>query len=89
MVTIVQTGRAIAFQPFERRQLQREGLWNGAPVVDGVTQRRYRLVILGAPGTPLCAERWGPELLDAVSRHYRPVLHAGNLVAYEPVELHR
>jgi hypothetical protein len=87
MVTIVQTGRAIAFQPFERRQLQREGLWNGAPVVDGLTRRRYRLVILGAPGTPLCAERWGPEILDAVSHHYRPVLHAGNLVAYEPVVL--
>ena len=57
-----------------------------SPVVAALEEQRYRLVILRAPDTRMCQERWGRAMLDVVARRYRPLLRAGDLVVYDPAD---
>jgi hypothetical protein len=84
MVTVVESGRRIEFQPFEMRQLERAGRWRPNALLAALCAKRYALVVLRQPDGALAAERWPPEMLDQLSRNYAPVLRAADLVAYRP-----
>jgi hypothetical protein len=84
MVTVVESGRRIEFQPFEMRQLERAGRWRPNALLAALCAKRYALVVLRQPDGALAAERWPPEMLDQLSRNYAPVLRAADLVAYAP-----
>jgi hypothetical protein len=85
MAVLVQEGRTLEYQPFERRQLAAAGLWHLAPIADLLEAQRFGLIVMKDPGTQVCEERWGRELLGVIARRYRPLLRAGDFVAYEPV----
>jgi len=84
MVTVVGAGRPLEYQPFELRQLEDAGRFSPSVIASGLARGRYPLVLLSEPGTPTCVERWGPEILGAVARHYVEACRAGRLVAYVP-----
>jgi|GEM_PF-4261387 len=76
-------GKPVWYNPFIMAELEREGLWDDAPVVAMIEQQQLPVVItLEVPdpqqridrGKGAGWDRWTPGMLDALSRRYRPVM---------------
>jgi trehalose/maltose transport system permease protein len=80
-----QTGRQIYLQPFEFTQLAREGVWDQAPLLRDIEERRFSLILIFAPPrTDLPSERWTPEMLARIREYYTLVETIGNRQVYRP-----
>lgn len=64
---IVLSGRSIYYEPFARRQLIDEGLWNPASFIDAIHRQDFAMILI----QPLLAkERWTREMLGAIETDY-------------------
>jgi len=84
MGMVVMSGQRLYFQPFEYRQLQTAGLWNGADLVSEVEQQKFPLMLLSNPGSDLFAERWSPAMAEAIDERYERTGRLGDVVLYRP-----
>ncbi len=79
-------GRPLEIQPFEVTQLALAGLWDQQPVLDGIHDKRYPLILVHYfPHYPVYRERWTPAMLDAINRSYRLTTVLADTGVYEPV----
>ncbi|MCL4505446.1 MAG: glycosyltransferase family 39 protein [Chloroflexi bacterium] len=65
---VVLNGHPLYYEPFARRQLIDAGLWNPAPFISDIRNRRFPLILLFRD---MRESRWTPEMLDAVYTSYR------------------
>jgi hypothetical protein len=72
MGLITLQGRHLYIQPFEVTQLANAGLWDQTPLIKGVRDKEFPLILIHYfPGAEVHKERWTPEMLSAVSQAYK------------------
>lgn len=81
---VVLAGQRLYFQPFEIQQLSIAGLWDPAPLVHEIRERKFPLILIQEPGSELCAERWAPSILAAIEENYAGIEQLNGLVVYRP-----
>ena len=74
------TGRPIDYQPFEMKQLSDSGVWDQTPFLAELASGKYPLILLYRPAQE---RRWTPEMLAAISAHYRYVNNFDQTIVYE------
>lgn len=76
--------RPIYYQPFEMKQLSDSGVWDQTPFLAELASGDYPLILMYRPaGSGVVQRRWTPEMLDAITRYYRPVDNFDQTVVYE------
>jgi len=79
-------GRPLYIQPFEVTQLALEKKWDQRPVLRGIEEKQYPLILIHYfPQYPVYKERWTPQMLDAIARFYRLVGMYADTGVYQPV----
>ncbi|HEY8151399.1 MAG TPA: hypothetical protein VIK51_20995 [Vicinamibacteria bacterium] len=81
MALIPLEGRAVAYQPFEMKQLAQAGLWDERPFVEYLRQRRFAVILRD---TRYMSARWTPAQLAAMDAHYEEVGHAAGSAILKP-----
>ena len=72
MGLITLQGRPLYIQPFEVTQLANAGLWDQTPLIEGIRDKEFPLILLHYfPGAEVYKERWTPEMLSAISQAYK------------------
>jgi hypothetical protein len=81
-------GKALAFQPFEFKQLVAGGVWDETPLIDALYDQGYALILLyDPPSWDSRRARWTQAQLDAIERNY---IQAGVLAhtrVYVPLDI--
>jgi hypothetical protein len=63
-------GRGIEFQPLEYRHLAAAGRWDATPLIAAIENRSFAAILLYQPRRgPGLADRWAPELRQAIFQH--------------------
>ena len=79
-------GRPLYIQPFEVTQLANAGLWDQTPLIEGIRDREFSLVLIHYfPEYPVYKERWTPEILAAIRHNYAPGHLLANTRVYRPL----
>jgi hypothetical protein len=76
--------RQLYFQPFEMTQLARSGLWDQSGFLSEIAEHKFALILISTPNPNLVADRWTPEMLQAISLHYQKVERIGFTDVYMP-----
>ncbi len=76
--------RPIYFQPFEMTQLARSGVWDQSGFLSEISEGKFGLILISTPNANLVADRWTPEMLQAIHSHYRQVDRIGFTIVYSP-----
>ncbi len=80
-------GRAIYFQPFTMTQLHHQGLWNQQGFLAQLDAKEFPLIVLERDARAINtegAERFSPEMRDAMIRNYRKKSQFDTYHLYEP-----
>ncbi|NOZ29516.1 MAG: hypothetical protein GXP39_15885 [Chloroflexi bacterium] len=78
-------GRPLYFQPFEFKQLAQAGIWDQRPFLDAISRGDFAVILIyDAPGWRSRRARWTPQMLRAISSHYRAVDRAAYTTVYRP-----
>jgi trehalose/maltose transport system permease protein len=73
-------GQPIYIQPFEITQLAESGLWDQTPFLKAIARREFPAILIFKVGSyDLHKARWTPEMLAAISQHYREVQEFGDV----------
>ena len=81
-------GQPLYLQPFEVTQLARDGVWDQGPFLRSLEQQEFALILIfRVTGFDLVEERWTPEMLDYIERHYYSSERIGN--QFDFVEVYR
>ncbi|MEE9127144.1 MAG: hypothetical protein V3U11_08385, partial [Planctomycetota bacterium] len=85
MGLLTRLGRPLQLQPFEMTQLASTGLWDPDLLNGPIERGEFPLVLVHyLPGTLVHQERWLPETLAVLRRHYRPTGMLAGSVIYRP-----
>ncbi|MFC2036598.1 hypothetical protein ACFLYD_01330 [Chloroflexota bacterium] len=84
MEMVVLAGQRIYLQPFECQQLQADGLWDPAPLLQEITTQKFPLIQISDPGSVWFQERWSESMVAAIEEHYEGVEYLPGLVIYRP-----
>ncbi len=77
-------GKAIQIQPFEMTQLAKNGQWDQNPFLNLLEKGAYPVILLYNPKLhpQLLLERWTPEMLTTIDKHYYIDSHAAETLIY-------
>lgn len=76
--------RPIYYQPFEMKQLSDSNVWDQTAFLAELARGDYPLILMyRPPGSGVVQRRWTPEMLDAITRYYRPTDNFDQTVVYE------
>jgi len=79
-------GRWLTIEPFIVTQMSRTGMWDQTPVVQGIQDKQYPLILIHYfRDYPVYRERWTPEMLSAIERAYAPEVMLANTRVYRPI----
>ncbi len=78
--------RPLYIQPFEVTQLAKAGIWDQSPVLEGIQNQDYPLILVYYPSfsNETHVERWTPEMLAAIEEWYLPSQTLAGNVLYTP-----
>jgi hypothetical protein len=80
-------GRRIYFQPLEFLQLEAAGHWEPSPLIAAIERQEFDVVLLYEPPLgPGLAERWAPEIRQAIYAHYETHQTLAFTLVYVPRE---
>jgi hypothetical protein len=83
MITL--QGRPLYLQPFEITQLARAGVWDQTPLVEGIRNQAFPLILIHFfPEYPVYKERWTEEMLLDIQRYYVPGDSLADTRVYRP-----
>ncbi len=83
MVTL--QGKPLYVQPFEVTQLAEAGLWDPTALVNDIREQTFaRILIHHFPNAEVHKERWTPEMLETIERHYYLSDTAADTYVYRP-----
>ncbi|HEX8683717.1 MAG TPA: hypothetical protein VF707_15475 [Ardenticatenaceae bacterium] len=87
MGVLAEMGRAVLLHSFVYTQLEREGLWDSAPLVEALESGDAPLLIqrFDAVADPLARDRWSRAMLDASERGYALGERAGRWLHRPPL----
>jgi hypothetical protein len=74
----------IYYQPFEYLQLAADGRWDPSLLARQIEAHAFPLIVLEAPDSVACEERWGASLLALIHRAYIEGDRIGKWVCYRP-----
>ena len=78
-------GRGLEYQPLEYRQLAAAGLWEAGPLIAAIEGQSFAAILLYQPRLgPGLAERWAPELREAIYQHYETSQTLADTLIYVP-----
>jgi ABC-type glycerol-3-phosphate transport system permease component len=79
-------GRRIQHQTFEMTQLSRDGRWDQRPIVRGIDEQRFPVILIWQPpyAPGLRYDRWTTRMLDRIDYRYKPVDTVADTVVYRP-----
>lgn len=79
-------GRGLTIEPFIVTQMSRVGMWDQTPVIQGIRDKKYPLILIHYfRDYPVYKERWTPEMLSAIERAYTPEIMLANTRVYRPI----
>jgi hypothetical protein len=84
---LLRAGKPVLFQPFIMSTLDQQHLWNSAPLVQDIQNRKFSLVILYFPLSIENArgdERYSPAIYDALRFAYQPVDYRAPYFIHQP-----
>jgi hypothetical protein len=81
-------GKRIYLQPAEFTQLQAQGLWSDAQLIEQINQRQFPMIALYEPATadtePLIVQRWPKPVRDAIYANYEVRERLADALIYVP-----
>jgi hypothetical protein len=78
-------GRGVYFQPVEFLRLEAAGRWSSAPLVAAIERQAFSAILLHQPRLgPGLADRWAPELRNAIYAHYASQQTLAETLIYLP-----
>ena len=78
-------GRRVYFQPAEFLRLEAAGRWSSAPLVAAIERQAFSAILLHQPRLgPGLADRWAPELRNAIYAHYASEQTLAETLIYLP-----
>ena len=82
-------GKPYRYDPFNATRLILAGQLSPTEVVNGLREHRYGAVQLdGSPDRDIVADRFAPEILQAIRSHYAPVKQTEDLWIFTPIAGH-
>lgn len=71
----LRAGRPVVYQPFICTQLEAQGLWDPAPVLQRIEAREFALLVLqiNIDRTTAGTDRFSPQMMEAIRRNYEGV----------------
>jgi hypothetical protein len=76
--------RPLYMQPFEVTQLAWAGDWDQTGLLESLAQQQFDMILIY--DRPWSRERWTPEMLEAISSHYRLSARLADTMVYEPYD---
>lgn len=91
MGVLAQAGRPVWLHSFVYTQLQRQGVFDPAPLVESIREHEYPLVVerAGARVDRLDLDRWSQTVLNAIESAYAVEGEAGRWLLMRPFSLRR
>jgi hypothetical protein len=84
MELVVQAGQRLYLEPLEFEMLHKVGRWDPSRLVAEVQARKFPMIILST-GQAEFAERWAPEVLEAIRTNYSATEPLPGLAVYTPL----